>query len=397
MLFQILDDKKDCLGIFAQDKFYYGSLRDSFKQTWDWSPHLTDNDYDYAKLYCGGQTLDQVCPDDLKDRYKIYKNKIGSFIKAISIAKINISDICLFDMIPEYHLLHWCQIKNEICESIFMNYKKPANHKFLSDLSELVYQIKQRPVKIDQNRLYYYSKDDYKAKTLWKRFGGLEPSISYNIWGTVTGRLATMENTFPILNLKKTIADIVTPTNHTFVQLDFNGAEIRSLLSLSGKEQPAGDIHEWNMTNIYRDFGTRAKAKQRFFAWLYNPTSQDYLTERFYNREEVLKKYYSNGIISTPFGREIESDGFHALNYLLQSTSSDNCLMQVIKLNKFLHGRKSFVHSVVHDSVTIDFHRDDREILIQLKEIFEDTRLGIFPSSLQLGKNYRDLEEVSWS
>jgi len=397
MLFQILDDKKDCLGVFTNDKFYYGALRESFSKTWDWSPHLSNLDYNYAKLYCGGQTLDQICPDELKDRYEIYRNKIGAFIKAISIAKINVSDICLFDLIPEQHLRHWCQVKNEICEHVFKTYSKPANHKFLTDLSELTYEITQQPVKIDQHKLYSYAQSDYKAKTLWNKFGGKESFISYNIWGTVTGRLATMENTFPILNLKKTIADVVVPTNNVFVQLDFNGSEIRSLLSLSGKEQPKEDIHNWNIENVYRGLIERNKAKQRFFAWLYNPNSQDYLTERFYNREEVLKKYYNNGIISTPFGREIESDDFHALNYLLQSVSSDNCMMQAIKISKFLKGKKSFLHSMVHDSITIDLHKEDRKLIGQIKEIFEDTRLGEFQSSLHLGKNYKDLEEVVWS
>jgi len=397
MLFQILDDKKDCLGIFTEEKFYYGSLRESFTKTWDWSPHLSNIDYNYARLYCGGQTLDQVCPDNLKDRYEIHRKKIGAFIKAISIAKINVSDICLFDLIPEQHLRHWCQVKNEICEHVFQNYTKPANHKFLTDLSELVYEITQQPVKINQNKLYSYAQDDYKAKTLWDKFGGKESLISYNIWGTVTGRLATMENTFPILNLKKKIADVVVPTNDAFVQLDFNGAEIRSLLSLSGKEQPKEDIHNWNIQNVYRGMITRDKAKQRFFAWLYNPNSQDHLTERFYNREEILKKYYSDGIISTPFGREIKTDNFHALNYLLQSVSSDNCLIQAIKISKFLKGKKSFLHSMVHDSITIDLHKEDRQLIKQIKEIFEDTRLGMFQSSVQIGKNYRDLEEVSWS
>jgi len=394
MLFQILDDKKDCLGIYAGDKFYYGSLRESFSKTWDWSPHLDNKDYNYARIYCGGQTLDQICPENLKDRYEIYKEKIGSFIKAISIAKIHIDDICLFDLIPERHLLHWCQIKNEICEHVFSNYKRPANHKFLSDLSQMVYEISQQPVKINESKLYFYSKEDYKAKTLWDKFKGQNSYICYNIWGTKTGRLSTKENTFPILNLKKQIADVVVPTNNMFVQLDFNGAEIRTLLSLSGKPQPQEDIHNWNVENVYRGIGTRNKAKQRFFAWLYNPNSQDYLTNRFYDREMVLEKYYYDGKVHTPMGRVIESDDFHALNYLLQSASSDNCLKQAIKINKFLKGSKSFIHSIVHDSITIDLHRDDKNMVSQIQEIFEDTELGIFPSSMYFSKNYRDMEKV---
>ena len=394
MLFQILDDKKDCLGIYSGDEFYYGSLRDSFTKTWDWSPHLDSKDYEFARIFANGKTLDQVCPEHLKDRFNIYKNKIKAFIKAASIAKIKISDICLFDIIPEQHLRHWCQIKNEICMHVFETHNKPANHKFLSDLSEMVHEISNREVKIDQNKLYSYAQNDYKAKTLWTKFGGQKSYISYNIWGTKTGRLSTIENTFPILNLKKEIADVVVPTNNMFIQFDFNGAEIRTLLSLSGKEQPKEDIHNWNIENVYRGIGTRAKAKQRFFAWLYNPNSQDHLTNRFYDRDKILAKYYHDGRVHTPMGRIIEADDFHALNYILQSTSSDNCLIQAIKISKFLTGRKSFVHSVVHDSLTIDLHKDDKDMIAQIREIFEDTSLGIFPSSMYFSKNYKDFQEV---
>jgi len=148
------------------------------------------------------------------------------------------------------------------------------------------------------------------------------------------------------------------------------------------------------MKNIYRDITTRVKAKERFFAWLYNPNSEDYLTDRHYDRQSILTSYYRNGHIHTPFGREIETDDFHALNYLLQSVSSDNCLKQAIKINKFLKGSKSFIHSIVHDSITIDLHRDDKKMVSQIQEIFEDTELGIFPSSMYFSKNYRDMEKV---
>ena len=199
-----------------------------------------------------------------------------------------------------------------------------------------------------------------------------------------------------MLNLKKEIADIVIPKNDVFVQFDYNGAEIRTLLSLSGQDQPEEDIHEWNMKNIYTDITTRPKAKQRFFAWLYNPNSDDHETNKFYNREQILNKFYQNGVVSTPFGREIQSDDFHALNYLLQSASSDNCLYSAIKINKFLNEKKSFVHSVIHDSIIIDFSIDERSILPQLMELFCDTKLGNFKTSLHIGRNLKNLERVEW-
>ena len=49
---------------------------------------------------------------------------------------------------------------------------------------------------------------------------------------------------------------------------------------------------------------------------------------------------------------------------------------------------------MVHDSITIDFDKHDRDLITQIRQIFEATRLGQFKSSMHIGKNYRDMEEV---
>lgn len=391
MIFQVLDDKQECLGIYAENKFYYGKLKRHFERTWDWSPHLSDDEYEYARIWCGGKTLDEACPEHLKDRYDVHKKRIRSFIKASVTAMINLDDICLFDTIPERTLGHFCQIKNEICEHVFSTYQRPANHRFMVELTHFVHQISNNPLNLNLEKLFDYQRTDHKAKTIWNSFNSKTPYISYEIYGSVTGRLTTKSNSFPILNLKKEIADIVEPKNDAFIQFDFNGAEIRTLLSLGNQKQPTGDIHEFNASLLET---TRENAKKKFFAWFYNPSRTNEKLEIHYKNEEVLKRCYQNGLIETPFGRKIESDDFHALNYLLQSTSSDNCLSQAMKVSKFLKGRRSFIHSVVHDSITIDFHKDDRDIIHQIKQIFEDTRLGNFPSSMHIGKNYKDMERL---
>ena len=312
-------------------------------------------------------------------------------------AKIKIDELCLFDVVPEQHLKHYCEIKNEICEWIFESHRKPDNHGFIVDLQNMAAEISKRPVIINQDRLLRHSHNDMKAKALRNFLGGKNKAILYDVWGSRTGRLATKTGSFPIMNLKKELADIVVPKNDIFVVFDLNGAEIRTLLSLSTGTHPPEDIHEWNMKNVYRNIITREKAKKRFFAWLYNPNSDDHLTERHYNKTKLLKKFYSNGEIYTPFGRKIQTDDFHALNYLLQSTSSDNCMKQCVKISKFLKQSDSFVHSVIHDSLTIDLKLSDRHLLPQIQELFEDTELGWFKSSVHVGHNLKDLLEVSWS
>jgi hypothetical protein len=68
----------------------------------------------------------------------------------------------------------------------------------------------------------------------------------------------------------------------------------------------------------------------------------------------------------------------------------------VNKIHRFLRNKKSNVAFVVHDSVTIDLANDERHLLPQIKEIFEDTRLGRFPVGIKIGQNYGQLRSFSW-
>jgi hypothetical protein len=397
MIFQILDNKQECFGIYKEGEFIYDRVPHNITGTWTWNPNLSGVAVDYAHIYANGRSLDEVCPEDLRLRLQKRQKKIRAFINSAAKSKMNIDEHCMFELIPEQHLLHYCEIKNQICQWVFENHERPSNHGLIVDLFEMANDISKNPVLIDQNILKKASKHDMKARALLNFLNGKNKPIRYDIWGSKTGRLTTKQGSFPIMNLKKELANCVIPKNNIFIQFDLNGAEIRTLLSLSTGAHPREDIHEFNMKNIYRNIITRDKAKKRFFAWLYNPNSKDYLTSRYYNRTMVLKKFHSNGEIYTPFGRKIQSDDFHALNYLLQSTSSDNCMQQACKINKFFRNTKSFVHSVVHDSLTIDLALEDRHMLPQIQEIFEDTKLGWFKSSVHVGNNLRDLVEVSWS
>ena len=179
-----------------------------------------------------------------------------------------------------------------------------------------------------------------------------------------------------------------------YVEIDFNAAELRTLLALCGKKQPKGDIHEWNAKNVFRS--SRKDAKERIFAWLYNPDSKDYLANQSYDRTAVKEKYWDGKIVATPFGRKIEADEFHALNYLIQSTTADMVLRQVIKIHDLLKNSKSYVAFVVHDSLVIDLAKEDKGLLEEIFDTFAKTDLGTFAISVQAGKNFGNMKEVKW-
>ena len=178
------------------------------------------------------------------------------------------------DLVPNAHLVHYYSLKNEITQHVLDNYERPKNYGFLRDTIETIYDISQQDVKIDWNYLKRHYTTDLKAKSIWDRFYGTTPRVSYDLFGTVTGRLSTKQGSFPILNYKKELRGAIRPKWDCFVELDYNAAEVRTLLSLSGEQQPKGDIHEFNATNIFDDETTREDAKRKFLAWLYNPSSQ---------------------------------------------------------------------------------------------------------------------------
>ena len=399
MVFQILDDKKDCVGYYANEQIIYNKPPMSASRTWNYSEHLQNHEVDYAYLWAEGKSLSEICPEHLKTRLAAYEKRIKAQFKAFNKSKINFEDICFYDLVPNKQIEHYFQIRNEICEWVFDNYEKPRNYNFLLDTYITCQRIRQNNVSINMHKLYNHAKTDTKARNLLKWIQtNPELSINYDIFGSVTGRLTTKNGSFPIMNLKNEIKDVVEPKWDCFVEFDFNAAEIRTMISLMGQKQPQEDIHEWNIKNIFKEDISRAKAKQKFFAWLYNSENKT-IDSEFYSKVALVEKFYNEQekILRTPFGRRTSCDRFHALNYLLQSSSSDNCLDRVNKIERFLTDRKSYVAFTIHDCCIIDLHRDDRHLIPQIKEIFEDTKLGKFVSNCKMGRNLKDLRDFKWN
>ena len=177
------------------------------------------------------------------------------------------------------------------------------------------------------------------------------------------------------------------------MEIDLNGAEVRTLLSLSGQPQPNYDIHEFNREIIKQSSKSRKEVKAKFFAWLYNPEAKDKNLEKFYDKR-AYEKHYENGRIKTPFGRKLETDERRALNYLTQSTTSDIVLNSCYNIMNLLRGKKSFVAFTMHDSVVLDFAQSEHHLVAPLKKEFEKNMFGEFLSTVSIGKNYGEMRRV---
>jgi len=380
LFFQTLDSKLQCVGVYNNGTLLFGengleNVGEGSK-TWSYASYLEGTGVEYAHFICGSD-LDSVCPDHLRGDWDYVNKKFQAFLRSLITAKVSLDDNCFFDLVPEKFLMDYCYVKDQICQYVFENYEKPDNYDHLVQSAALLHEIGSQKLNLRwSNVRNLMHKKDIRDQV--NRLKKVNPYCRYNLFGTKTGRLTTRKSSFPILTMKKELRTIIEPTNDFFVSLDFNGAELRTLLALRGSEQPLEDIHEWNKVNVYRNIGTREEAKKRLFSWLYNPESVDYLSERFYNRDELVKKHWDGSVVKTPYGREIEVDKRRALNYLIQSTTSDMVLEQASKLRAMLAGKKTKIAFIIHDEVVLDVAKEEENMLISLKNKFQATRFGNF-------------------
>ena len=393
MIFQTLDDKTDCVGVYADGQLYFDNWPTDLTHTWKYTGVLKDAQIDYAHLFCDGKTLAQVAPLPLQEPLAKAQRRLKAYLQAFSIAKINLRDHCVFDLVPHDFLKQFCEIKNQITEHVFAIENKAPTYEHLCDVTKLLYKIKFQTLNlnsVDCKELFYNTPSRVMAQKLLDG----APYIDYNLFGTITGRLTTRPMSFPILTSQRGFRKLLKPQNDWFLSLDYNGAEVRTLLGLSNEQQPQVDIHRWNVKNLFEEHITREEAKTIFFGWLYNPESHAIETD-VYDRKKILETYYDGEYISTPFHRRIKVDKARALNYLIQSTTADLVLERATALDKLLEDKKSFISHIVHDEIVIDMHDEERELIPTLRDTFADNKIGTFLVNLSAGKNYLELKELN--
>ena len=373
---------------FYQDKFVQ-KLPEGDRATWFFDNAETGSFY--VESVAQQKIEDYLSYSELLEWEGVQK-KMDSHKKACETCNIIIDDP--MDLIPNNLLEKYYSFLNKATENYVKNNEVNTFNMHVSKIASLVQKIKSQKVKLDFKALdALVVKNPKNAKMISKLKEG-QRIVDYDVLGSKTGRLTNNPNSIPVLTLKKELRNIIKPQNDLFAELDYNAAEARVLLALSGLEQPDGDIHDWNIQNVFRGIGTREEAKTRFFAWLYNPNSDDHLLDRHYDRSKILNQYYVDGKIKNIFGREIESDQFHALNYLIQSTCADLVLEQAVKLDLMLKGKKSKIAFIIHDSIVIDVSKEDFNNIKSMVECFGNTRLGKFQVNLSGGKSFGEMKKI---
>ena len=373
---------------------------EELKKTYDFNLFLYEKnkEIEYCRFFFKEHKPDfnSFCPKELLNKWLFLSSHYEKILFCAKQSKINVDKVDILDLFQEDFLKQYCEIKIKIIDNIFEKFDKPKNYQHTLEIEVLLKNIEKEELKLNPFNLAEYVHQQRTRKFIsdlkeWR----IRRNISYDQFRTITGRLTTKKNSFPILTLDKHLRCVIEPKNDYFLELDFNAAEPRVLLSLTNQEQPKEDIHQFNAKKLNL---TREEAKKDIFLWLYGGVVNKERKEAFeilFKTGELLKKY-NGSIITTPFDREIKTDDFHRLNYLIQSTTSDMVLRQVIKLSKYLEGKRTKLFCIIHDALFFDVSSAEYDFKScrDLIDLYSNNYFGFYPVVARIGKNLGNMEKV---
>ena len=269
----------------------------------------------------------------------------------------------------------------EYCENIFNNLKERINepiNEFYNNKCSVVFNAVERSgLRIDRSQFEQnfhsidsdYTYTQYNFKTLTRRPSNKFKGVNY-----------------AALNKDNNSRRSFNTRNDILCELDI-GAYHPTLL---GKL-----IHwKWDKKDIHQSFADMygvdyQKAKELTFKQLYGGIFKQYKDLEFFKRvqiytDEIWRKYQNEGFIECPISNHrFEKDKLDnmkpqkLLNYLLQNleTSVNVCIMYDIF--RLLKNKKTKLILYTYDTFLFDVCKEEKEVLIKIKELFKQYKLQI--------------------
>lgn len=387
MHFQVLEKSEENFTIFVNQNIeIVKELPGNLNKSINYHPSLKDiQNCEFSEIYVHGNNHKDYMPDLLKKRFNKINNRIEAYYRSYYSTNTMVHDMSIIDLIPIKLLTEYCSIRQQASNFILKTKKKPKNYNLLLKILKVVSDIDQQKLNID------YKKANHLIHPRLKNLHSFRKHVYYNPWVGITGRMGLKEGSFPITNWPKKLRGILKPNNHYFVEFDLNAAEIRTALALSGQIQPDIDIHEWHNQEKFNGEMSRSDIKIDFYSWFYNHKKYDHEYEKYYDRHKLKENHYRNGHVYTVFDRVIKCSEDKWFSYLIQSTASDLFFHRLYEIWKILLHCKTKIAFAMHDSVILDVHEDDIELLPQIKQIFSQTFLGDFLVNCSWGFNYGEM------
>jgi len=349
-----------------------------------------------------------VLGDAAIEKYKCLSVQIKAHLTSYRLAKIDIGRYAEVSLIP--HDLHYDFYK-ERAKLILELYRRhcedncvevDAFYKAFYEHARILHAISSHSLKIDTKVLEHHTghhvkminKCLYPDDNVWLRF---------HIVGAKTGRLAFKKGTINIYGWPKELRScIVADPQCNIVEFDFKAAQPRLAIFATSDEKFKDRFRD--IKDVYSVFpGERKKNKIDFLAWMYG-TNKNEMFEREAPaiqqfRDELYVQARNNGKVINKFGRVLFWSG-EEKNVVLQnyvtSLEVDAILLIMNQVHKRLCMSKSRILFPFHDALVCMIHDDEQDLVIQIKELMEETLKlqfdSLFPVEIKQGKNYGEMK-----
>ena len=140
------------------------------------------------------------------------------------------------------------------------------------------------------------------------------------------------------------------------------------------------------------------ESKKLTFYYLYGDVSEVIEIPFYQKVNELIESFDGKTVLETPmFKRKIKVDGLNKqkiFNYFLQALESEINFVKIKQLNRLLADKESKLVLYTYDSFLIDYSpKDDINILKEIRKVLE---WGNFTVTISQGKNYKNMEYISY-
>jgi hypothetical protein len=277
----------------------------------------------------------------------------------------------------------------EVCEQNFANFKEREINPFYNKAALVFNQLERAGIKVDQSKFEHcFDKEanefiytQYNLNTLTTR-----PS---NTFGGIN---------FSTLNKDNGERECFVPRNDFFIEMDISAYHPTLLANLLGYTFSSDDIHG-DFARMYNvDY---ARAKEITFKQLYGGIWKEYRDIPFFQKvqayiDNLWDTFNYGGYIRCPISnhRFIRSEmedmnPQKLLNYVLQNLETANNVLILYEIFKILQGKNTKLVLYVYDSFLFDVDKNEKEILVQILEVFKNKNLQV---KFKKGNNYHNIK-----
>lgn len=285
----------------------------------------------------------------------------------------------------------------EQCREIYQAYKplitKYQPNSYHNDISDVFWFIERNALKVNSafDRYFDLKRPFLSLKNTWV-------FTQYNL-NTTTGRPSNTFNNlnFAALNKENGCRSVFIPRNDFLMELDLTAYHPTLIAQKVGYESRTGDIYQ----DFADEFGVdRAEAKNLVFKQLYGHIFDQYKDFEFFKlTQNLIKKYWevfenTGKLIIPETGKVFLKKELGAMNpqklfnYVIQHTETYNNVAILKEIFYILNNRASKVVLYTYDAVLIDASKQDKEIIRQILNIFEQKQLKI---KISYGADYNNL------